>query len=989
MTGLETVFSSTTYLLATQVDNVVQDAGLIITIKNYGVPIAIVVVALLMIFGSGSTSHQVKKNRPKGNRPSRSTSNELGSGDLAPKEVILEWTRDNDDYDTKLPVEGLRGSDGVVLKKGYLVIPREQRNRHILVIAKTGSGKTTRMILPVLLSDSLSAHRSSIVIDSKPEMWDKLAGFTQKYCPHKRILLFNPLDTGRSLSWNILSKVEDDTDAKLIANTIIMATDNPSSKSDSPFFRNNALSLVNAIMVGLLSDKNELLSMPRVHELVHSGMKSLCDWLEAHPAAIRNCRTFVELARSGSQNADTIMSELGMRLAAWDLRDIRATTALDELDPEVLVQEPTLFIVELRESELEMLRPLANVVVVELLRFLTKRAESCPGHSLPIPVSLVIDEFASALGRLPDIHVKLNTLRSRNVSIVAAIQSIGQVKANYEKDGESVLSGFSTKIFMPALDFQDAEWASKETGTMTVRFNVASTGKNKRMIDYFAHQNENLQEQVQQRAVLTPDEIGRPADNISTFFLPNTPVFQGHLVPFYKVPTLLKMMDEGQREVVGLRTEPIPYEEHLPEPGPVSTAGAGGGGADGALGNIFNLSPEQLRESLEASKKELGFENTDPVAKEWWASFEEANAENLTAVVSLAQELLKRTVTIEEFYNIYASTGISDVTQILAAIDQHLYDELKKELGWDILSKHAKDWWIAFEGANEDNFPVVVELGKELRKRKVTIDDFFSAYVHSDFETIPEILGVIDQLISDGVLGENVNQASQAPAPVQENVSIDGEEDDDDLLGSLGISDDEDDDALFDEEPPPRKRAKVTKKRGRIRLEATETPSMSLSFEGEEAGESEDEDGLDFDVEDDNMDDIDFGDDLDDLDDDAAAGFDNKVLYQAPDAGQQIAQVAPAAQARPTNGKTVKETPPAAPEPEPVEVVSRATQAKRVAQNAALQSYIGMAKDLLKKGKVKDFDVLVGMAKDDKRFAPEDIEQLMQLKSDYEADGAS
>jgi type IV secretory pathway TraG/TraD family ATPase VirD4 len=159
-------------------------------------------------------------------------------------------------------------------------------------------------------------------------------------------------------------------------------------------------------------------------------MKPLCDWLEAHPQALRTSRTFVELARSGSQNADTIMSELGMRLSAWDLSTIRATTAQNELDVEDLISKPTLFIVELRESELEMLRPMANVIVIELLRFLTKRAESMPGVTLPRPVSFVIDEFASALGRLPDIHVKLNTLRSRNVSIVAAIQSIVQVKAN-------------------------------------------------------------------------------------------------------------------------------------------------------------------------------------------------------------------------------------------------------------------------------------------------------------------------------------------------------------------------------------------------------------------------------------------------------------------------------------------------------------------------------------------------------------------------------
>ena len=508
-------------------------------------------------------SEQSEKFIKRARRPDRSNANELGSGDMASRQQAKQWLEPGDENDTSFQVHDLRGSEKLSAKDNKLVIPSGERNRHILIIAKTGSGKTTKAILPILYSDCLSKTRSTIVIDSKPEMWEKLAEMTRFHNPEKKILLFNPLDTARSLSWNILGKISDDTDAKLIANTLIMATDNPTSKSDSPFFRNNALSLLNAIMVGLLFDNNEMLSMPRVHELVNSGKEGLCDWLEVHPASIRNAKTFVELARSGSQNADTILSELGMRLAAWDLKAIRATTASEEINLQSIIEEPTLFIVEFRESEMEMLRPMANVVVIELLRFLTKAAESFPGHTLPRPVGFVIDEFASALGRLPDIHVKLNTLRSRNVSITAAIQSIAQIKANYEKEADSVIAGFSTKILMPMLDFQDSEWASKETGTMTVKVKNRSKGSNKRVIDVWTSRNDGFQEMRQQRAVLTPDEIGRPTDNCCTFFMPNTPVFQGHIVPFYKNKEMVQAIGMGDGSFC-LRDAPIEYEEELP-----------------------------------------------------------------------------------------------------------------------------------------------------------------------------------------------------------------------------------------------------------------------------------------------------------------------------------------------------------------------------------------------------------------------------------------
>lgn len=638
-----------------------------------------------IIFGDLSLAGLLSKANAR--RPNRSDSNELGSADLANTEQILQWTKANGKGDTALHVTELRGSDGTVLKQGRLMIPREERNRHILFVAKTGSGKTTKAILPILYSDCMDPDRSTIVIDSKPEMWRKLAAMTRKYNPEKNIILFNPLDRARSLSWNILSKIEDDTDCKLIANTIIMATDNPSAKADSPFFRNNALSVLNAIMVGLLHDPNETLSMPRVHQLVQSGMKPLCDWLERHPEAIRNTRAFVDLARSGSQNADTIMSELSMRLSAWDLSTIRATTAHSELDVEDLLSKPTLFIVELRESELEMLRPLANVIVVELLRFLTKRAESCPKSCLPRPVGFVIDEFASALGRLPDIHVKLNTLRSRNVSIVAAIQSIAQVKANYGDDADSVLAGFSSKVFMPNLDIQDAEWASKETGQMTIRFKTNSIGTNKKLIEVFASKNDTTQEQVQQRAVLTPDEIGRPLDNISTFFLPNAPAFQGHLTPFYLIPEMRKRIEDSEKgDELLLRQGDIEYLE-----APVLTPAAAsqppsGGAAPGVVGanglppgitDTRGWSDEQLRTKLEEIKKTvLDWDNTTGSARKWWEAFESENKHRLALVLRLAEELQVRKATITEFFLAYVYSNTDNIQANLHYLD---YTRLKKE----------------------------------------------------------------------------------------------------------------------------------------------------------------------------------------------------------------------------------------------------------------------------------------------------------------------
>lgn len=736
-------------------------------------------VSVVVVFFVTSGKGPLGANRARHNRPSRSKTNELGSGDLARKAHIIPWLQHKDPLGTSLPVRELKGSDGIACKKGFLTLPVNERNRHVLVIAKTGSGKTTRAIMPVLYQDCLCPHRSTIVIDSKPEMWDKLAGIAKLYNPKKKLLLFNPLDTARSLSWNILGKIESDTDAKLIANTIVTATDNPNARADSPFFRNSALQLLNSMMVGLLTDKQERLSMPRVHELLNSGMSNLCDWIEAHPFALRNSKTFVDLARSGSQNADTILSELSTRLAAWDLSTIRSTTAFDELDLECLIQEPCLFVVELRESELEMLRPMANVIVIEVLRYLTKRAEQLPGQTLPRPVSVVIDEFASSLGRLPDIHVKLNTLRSRNVSIVAAIQSIAQVKANYDRDADSVLAGFSTKIFMPSLDFMDAEWASKETGTMTVRFNVASTGKNRRVIDFFAHRNDNLQEQVQQRAVLTPDEIGRPTDNAATFFLPNTPVFQGHLVPYFEVPEMRDRFERGSKLDVSLRDRPIdsevvgrneatevsvtPAPARAPAPAPaeqiedaeivprakaaIDAPAAKSNGPAGAPSG-----PSKQPETLPELKNAVGFQNADRATKDWWISLEQKNAGSKDPLIMLLKEVYRRRINLAEFRLAYEAAslgeGKKDLKQLLRDVDRKLLEAARAQLHYDSAPEDARRWWDAFENVNDGDLVSVRELTLELARRSVKLEDVFRLYAEHEPSSLVELLKVIDDFVA-------------------------------------------------------------------------------------------------------------------------------------------------------------------------------------------------------------------------------------------------
>lgn len=661
-----------------------------------GAALAALVVAYLLFRIAALSVQYLIFRRSGRRRPRRSIDNELGSSDLAQSDEFKRWLRNPEKLDTLLFVKNARGSDWSV-RSARLCIAAEERNKHLLIVSKTGGGKTTRGILPLLYQDCLCPVRSTIVIDSKSEMWHLLGQMTRSYNPQKQLLLFNPLDRSRSLSWNIVGKITDDAEAKLVATTIIAASDNPQAKSDTPFFRNSALQLLNAIMVGLLTDPNERLSMPRVHQLLNSGKLALCDWLAAHEEAALSSRTFIELAQSGSQNADTVLSELSMRLSAWDIAAVRATTFFDELDLNSIVSRPTLLVVELRESELEMLRPMANTIVVEILRFLTRRAESEHMHKLPRPVSLVIDEFASSLGRLPDIHVKLNTIRSRNVSIVAAVQSLGQINAAYGKEADNVIAGFGTKIFLPPLEQLDAEWASKESGTMTIRYNTASRNRSRRILDTFATRDRGRQENVQQRAVLTPDEIGRAANGAATFFLPNLSAFQGHLLPYFEIQAMRERIGLKQDEL-SIRRTPLPDPPKVPglaQPPPPAEEAAESAGEEG----------ESVANVLGEMKPLMGWEDASEAEQEWWMQLEEENAGQLSGLVLVAVELVRRGATLTELYQAYEISQSDSMERLLEVVDERkasaaarqleenrmMTEEERRRAAWQRLKRQRKN----------------------------------------------------------------------------------------------------------------------------------------------------------------------------------------------------------------------------------------------------------------------------------------------------------
>ena len=184
---------------------------------------------------------------------------------------------------------------------------------------------------------------------------------------------------------------------------------------------------------------------------------------------------------------------------------------------------------------------------------------------------------------------------------------------------------------------------------------------------------------------MTPDEIGRPAQKQATFFMPETPVFQGHLTPYYQIPTMLNDIDKYSTEEyeVKLRTSPITYEEvEQPLPQKVQTAPATGVQPNAGQ-PIAKITPnkvaarpsdQELWKALnELKDKTLDWENTKGDAKKWWEAFEEENKTRIALVLKVAQEIASRKASITDFFLAYVYSNTDNIQATLAYLDYTLH----------------------------------------------------------------------------------------------------------------------------------------------------------------------------------------------------------------------------------------------------------------------------------------------------------------------------
>ena len=361
--------------------------------------------------------------------------------------------------------------------------PKNTRNKNVLVVGGSGSGKTRFWLKPNLLQ----CHSSYVVTDPKGSIVVECGNALLKNGYKLKIL--NTINFSKSMHYNPFAYVHSEKDILKLVTTLMTNTKGDGSGGD-PFWEKSERLLLTALIAYLhyeapVEEQNfatllEMLNTMQVledDEEYQNPVDLLFEELAKKKPNSFAGRQYKLYKLAAGKTAKSILISCGARLAPFDIQELRDLTMYDELQLDTLGDKKTALFLIMSDTD-STFNFLISMVYTQLFNLLCDKADDVYGGKLPVHVRCLIDECAN-IGQIPNLEKLVATIRSREISACLVLQAKSQLKAIYKDNADTIVGNMDSQIFLGGSEPTTLKDLSEMLGKETIDvFNTSDTRGN-------------------------------------------------------------------------------------------------------------------------------------------------------------------------------------------------------------------------------------------------------------------------------------------------------------------------------------------------------------------------------------------------------------------------------------------------------------------------------------------------------------------------------
>ncbi|MDR0434306.1 MAG: type IV secretory system conjugative DNA transfer family protein [Gracilibacteraceae bacterium] len=380
------------------------------------------------------------------------------------------------------------------------------RNKNVLVVGGSGSGKTFSVIKPNLMQ----LHSSYVVTDPKGVLLPE-TGYLFAENGYE-IRCFNTVNFRKSLRYNPLAYIRSEKDILKIVNVLIENTSGEKQSGDK-FWQDCERLLYTALIAYLwqeapaeqrtipgIIDLLELCGVKEEDENFQSPADILFAELEQAKPACLAVKQYKKFRLAAGKTMKSILISCAARLAPFDIAELREIMSGDDLKLDELGDRKTAFFLVMSDTD-STYSFLPAMIFYQMFNLLCDKADDHYGGKLPVHVRCLFDEFANC-GKIPDFHHLISTIRSREISATIILQSFSQLNSIYKDDAETITDCCDTIVFLGGKSVKTTENIAKMIGKTTIDHRSVNETRGE-------HGSFSLNSQIIGRDLIDAAEVGR------------------------------------------------------------------------------------------------------------------------------------------------------------------------------------------------------------------------------------------------------------------------------------------------------------------------------------------------------------------------------------------------------------------------------------------------------------------------------------------------